>query len=83
VARRSGLIRATAILFALSLLSPEFLPVTVTTDDKASLLLLAIVAALGGGFVEELAVDQHVNARRCGGTLSRPRRVSVRADIFL
>lgn len=44
----------TAILFALSLLSPEFLPAIVTTDDKASLLLLGIAVGLGGGFLEEL-----------------------------
>jgi hypothetical protein len=31
-----------AIFFALSLLSPEFLPALVTTDNKASPLLLAI-----------------------------------------
>jgi uncharacterized protein len=44
----------TAVLFALSLLSPEFLPPIVTTDDKASPLLLGIAVGLGGGFVEEL-----------------------------
>jgi membrane protease YdiL (CAAX protease family) len=44
----------TAILFALSLLSPEFLPRIVTTDDKASLLLLAVGTVLIGGFLEEL-----------------------------
>ena len=42
------------IFFALSLLAPGFLPVIVTTDDKASLLLLAIVVGLVGGFLEEL-----------------------------
>jgi membrane protease YdiL (CAAX protease family) len=45
---------ATAVFFALSRLSPDFLPPIVTTDDKASLLLLAIAAGLGGGFLEEL-----------------------------
>ena len=43
-----------AVLLALSLLSPEFLPAIVTTDDKVSLLLLGIAVGLGGGFVEEL-----------------------------
>jgi membrane protease YdiL (CAAX protease family) len=42
------------VLFALSLFSPEFLPAIVTSDDKASLLLLGIAVGLGGGFVEEL-----------------------------
>jgi membrane protease YdiL (CAAX protease family) len=44
----------TPILLALSLLSPEFLPALVTTDDKASLLLLGAVAGVMGGFLEEL-----------------------------
>jgi len=44
----------TAVLLALSLLSPEFLPGIVTTDDKASLLLLGIAAGLGAGTFEEL-----------------------------
>jgi membrane protease YdiL (CAAX protease family) len=43
-----------AILFALSLTSPVFLPAIVTTDDKASLLLSGIVAGLVVGFFEEL-----------------------------
>ena len=43
-----------AILFALSLNSPGFLPAIVTTDDKASLLLSGIVAGLVVGFFEEL-----------------------------
>ena len=43
------------VIFPLSLLSPEFLPYIVITDDKASLLLLGIGAGLlGGGFLEEL-----------------------------
>jgi membrane protease YdiL (CAAX protease family) len=44
----------TAILFALSLFSLEFLPAIVTTDDKVSPLLLGIAVGLGGGFLEEL-----------------------------
>ncbi len=43
-----------AVLLTLSLSSPEFLPAIVTTDGKASLLLLGIAVGLGGGFVEEL-----------------------------
>jgi membrane protease YdiL (CAAX protease family) len=44
----------TAVLLALSLTSPEFLPAIVTTGDKATLLLLGIVVGLVGGFLEEL-----------------------------
>jgi len=44
----------TASLFALSLLSPEFLPGILTTSDKASLLLFGLVAGLATGFFEEL-----------------------------
>jgi membrane protease YdiL (CAAX protease family) len=44
----------TAVLFALSLTSPEYLPAIVTADDKASPLLLGIVVGLAGGFMEEL-----------------------------
>jgi membrane protease YdiL (CAAX protease family) len=44
----------TAIPLALSLLFPEFLPGIVTTDDKASLLLLGIAAGLAAGIFEEL-----------------------------
>jgi len=44
----------TATLFALSLTSPVFLPIIVTTDDKASLLLTGIVMGLVVGFFEEL-----------------------------
>jgi hypothetical protein len=45
----------TAILFAFSLSSSEFLPRILTTNDKASLLLFAIGWGLiGGGFLEEL-----------------------------
>jgi membrane protease YdiL (CAAX protease family) len=44
----------TAIPFALSLISPVFLPGIITTDDKASFLLVGIVAGLLVGFFEEL-----------------------------
>jgi membrane protease YdiL (CAAX protease family) len=44
----------TATLFALSLVSPVFLPGIVTTSDKASLLLFGIAVGLGAGFFEEL-----------------------------
>jgi uncharacterized protein len=44
-----------AVVLALSLLSPAFVPGVVTTEDKVSLIVLSIVAALiGGGFLEEL-----------------------------
>jgi uncharacterized protein len=43
-----------ASLFALSLLSPAFLPGILTTSDKAPLLLFGIVARLATGFCEEL-----------------------------
>lgn len=54
VALLTAPILMTAILLALSLLSPELFPPIVTTGDKASPLLLGIVVGLGGGFVEEL-----------------------------
>jgi uncharacterized protein len=44
----------TAILFALSQSSPEYLPTILTTSDKASLLLQGIVGTLVGGIFEEL-----------------------------
>ena len=45
----------TAVLLALSLLSPEFLPGIMMTDDKLALLLFGIAWGLvGGGFLEEL-----------------------------
>jgi membrane protease YdiL (CAAX protease family) len=44
----------TAILFALSLTSPVFVPAIVTVDNKASLLLTGIVMGLVVGFFEEL-----------------------------
>lgn len=45
---------AMAILLALSLLSPTFLPGIFASDDKASLLLLGIAGGLGAGIFEEL-----------------------------
>ncbi len=44
----------TAVLLALSLTSPEFLPGIFTTDDKATLLLYGIAAGLMVGIFEEL-----------------------------
>src|SRR5215208_1714346 len=44
----------TAVLLALSLSSPEYLPTILTTSDKAALLLLGIVGTLVGGIFEEL-----------------------------
>jgi uncharacterized protein len=44
----------TAVLFALSLTSSEYLPTILTTSDKVSLLLLGIVGTLVGGIFEEL-----------------------------
>jgi membrane protease YdiL (CAAX protease family) len=43
-----------AVLLALSLLYPEFLPVIFTSDDKATLLLTGITAGLMVGLFEEL-----------------------------
>ena len=43
-----------AVLFALSLSSPEYLPTILTTSDKVSLLLLGIVGTFVGGIFEEL-----------------------------
>lgn len=43
-----------ASLFALSLLSPEFLPGIVSTSDRSSLLLFGLGAGLTTGFLEEL-----------------------------
>jgi membrane protease YdiL (CAAX protease family) len=45
---------ATAVLLALSLFSPEFLPVIVTADDKATLLLTGIAVGLMVGIFEEI-----------------------------
>ncbi len=44
----------TATLFALSLLSPEFLPGIITTEDRATLLLFGVMVGLGAGLFEEL-----------------------------
>jgi uncharacterized protein len=44
----------TAVLFALSLSSPEYLPTILTISDKVALLLLGIVGTLVGGIFEEL-----------------------------
>jgi uncharacterized protein len=44
----------TATLFALSLISPVFLPGIFTTDDKATLLLVGTAYGLMAGFFEEL-----------------------------
>ena len=44
----------TAVLFELSLSSPEYLPTILTTSDKGSLLLQGIVGTLVGGIFEEL-----------------------------
>lgn len=43
-----------AVLLVLSLFSPEFLPLILTTNDMASLVLAGIVAGLMVGFFEEL-----------------------------
>jgi membrane protease YdiL (CAAX protease family) len=43
-----------AVSLALSLLSPEFVPVIFTSDDKATLLLFGIAGAIMVGFLEEL-----------------------------
>jgi hypothetical protein len=45
---------ATALLLALSLLSSEFLPTIVTTEDKGSLLLIGLVSGLVVGIFEEI-----------------------------
>ncbi len=44
----------TAVLLALSLTSPIFLPGTFTSDDKAALLLVGIAYGPAAGFFEEL-----------------------------
>jgi membrane protease YdiL (CAAX protease family) len=43
-----------AVLFALSLSSPEYLPTILTSSDKVSLLVLGIVGTFVGGIFEEL-----------------------------
>jgi membrane protease YdiL (CAAX protease family) len=54
VALLTSPILTAAVYFSLSLLSPEFLPRIVTTDDRGSLLLAGIVGGLVAGFFEEL-----------------------------
>jgi len=54
VALLTAPLSATAVLLALSLLSPEFLPGIFTSDDKATLLLMGIAGGLIVGFFEEL-----------------------------
>jgi membrane protease YdiL (CAAX protease family) len=54
VALLTAPVLGTAVLFLLSLTSPAYLPGILTTSDKASLLLPAIVAGILGGFGEEL-----------------------------
>jgi len=44
----------TAVLLALSLTSPEYLPTILTTSDKGALLLTGIVGTMVGGIFEEL-----------------------------
>lgn len=44
----------TAVSLALSLISPEFLPIIFTSGDKAALLLSGIAAAIAVGILEEL-----------------------------
>jgi uncharacterized protein len=44
----------TAVLAALSLLSPQFLPGIFVSDDKATLVLVGLATALAAGFFEEL-----------------------------
>jgi len=43
-----------ATLFALSLTSPRFLPALLTSQDKASLVLVGLAVAVGAGVFEEL-----------------------------
>jgi len=55
VALLTGPLLVTAVLLALSLTSPEFLPGVLATSDKTSLLLFGIAWGLiGGGLLEEL-----------------------------
>ena len=54
VALLTAPILMTAILFALSLSSPGFLPAIVTSNDRAGLLLSGTVMGLAVGFFEEL-----------------------------
>src|SRR5918995_6431031 len=54
VALLSAPLLVTAVLFALSLSSPEYLPTILTTTDKGALLLQGIVGTFVGGIFEEL-----------------------------
>jgi hypothetical protein len=54
VALLSAPLLVTAVLLALSLASPVFLPGIVTSDDKVALLLVGIAYGLAAGFFEEL-----------------------------
>jgi membrane protease YdiL (CAAX protease family) len=54
VALLTAPLSVTAVLFALSLTSSEYLPTILTTTDKGSLLLQGIVGTLVGGIFEEL-----------------------------
>jgi membrane protease YdiL (CAAX protease family) len=45
---------AAIVLFALSLVSPNFAPGIVTSNDKAALLVFGLVGGLAAGFFEEL-----------------------------
>ena len=54
---------AAATNFALSLVSPVFLPAIVTADDKASLVLSGIMTGLFIGFFEELGWTGFANPR--------------------
>ena len=61
-----------AVLLVLSLFSPEFVPSIFTSDDKANLMLLAIVAGLTVGFFEELGWTAFATPRMtlCYGVLT-------------
>jgi membrane protease YdiL (CAAX protease family) len=54
VALLTAPILATTTIFALSLLSPGFLPGVLTADGKAALLLVGVAYGLAAGFFEEL-----------------------------
>lgn len=54
VALLPALLLMAAVLFALSLISPEFLPGIVTTDDKVAYLLFNLWVALTAGILEEI-----------------------------
>jgi len=54
VAVLSAPLLVTAVLFALSLSSPEYLPTILITSDKGTLLLQGIVGTFVGGIFEEL-----------------------------